>query len=823
MVTLMMNPKRKNYWLTTAAAMVFSFSLLAQSASVKGKIQSSDSTQNLSGVSVYLDGTNHGTISNGSGHFRLEEIPVGDYTLVISSIGYSPQRIAVQLSEGDVLTHRAFLEEWVNTLDAVNIISKGVTGIKDAPGSMHVLTPRVIEKFSYTDINRTLRSIPGINLQEEDGFGLRPNIGLRGTGVERSSKITVMEDGVLMAPAPYAAPAAYYFPTIGRMQGIEVLKGSSQIKYGPYTTGGAINLISTQIPSEFGGRIHMIGGSFGGRNLHAYVGNSHKNVSYLVETFQFGSEGFKKLDGGGNTGFSKQDYLAKVRVNTNADAKYYQSLTFKVGQSAESSNETYLGLSESDFSANPLRRYAASQIDHMATTQHQYSISHSIRFPKVAELTTTAYRSDFSRNWYKLDKVVDSSGAKTSISSILDDPNSYANAFAILNGGSSLNSNALHVKANNRDYYAQGIQTNLSLDFKTGKLSHKADIGVRVHQDQIDRFQWVDEYAMVNNVMLKSSAGTPGTESNRVETANAIASYIQYRIKYRKFTFTPGLRYENIHLKRLDYGKSDPDRTESNLSNRSNWVQALIPGAAIDYQHSKFFSAFVGVHQGFAPAGSKDGAEPEQSVNYEAGIRYAKNALSGQVVYFINDYENLLGADLNAAGGAGSGNLFNGGQAITQGVEFQASQDLIWKNEDSKYSLPLSVVYTFTEGHFENDFSSDFEGWGSVAAGDHLPYLANHQFSVILGIEHHKFSANVSGRFVDEMRTNPGQGAIPSNEKTDAYFVLDASASYNLHKYISLFGNMTNISDETYVVARRPAGLRPGMPRAFNLGLKVNF
>lgn len=135
------------------------------------------------------------------------------------------------------------------------IVIVGLKGdVRQVAGSAAVITTQALQVQDYSDLHRVLRAIPGVNIQEEDGYGLRPNIGLRGAGLDRSANVLIMEDGILAAPAPYAAPAAYYTPFMGRRAGVEVIKGAAGVRYGPRTQGGSINLLSTPIPDSFGGR-----------------------------------------------------------------------------------------------------------------------------------------------------------------------------------------------------------------------------------------------------------------------------------------------------------------------------------------------------------------------------------------------------------------------------------------------------------------------------------------------------------------------------------------------------------------------------------------
>lgn len=685
------------------------------------------------------------------------------------------------------------------------------------PGSASYIGRIDLKKQHYSDINRVLRSISGVNIQEEDGFGLRPNIGFRGTGVERSSKITLMEDGVLIAPAPYAAPAAYYFPTINRMSSVEVRKGSSQIKYGPLTTGGALNLISTRIPYELTGNAEVSIGEFNSRKVYASLGSTYKNFGFLVETAQASNEGFKNLDFGGDTGFDVKDFLGKFMVRTNPTAPVYQKLEFKIGVYDELSDETYLGLTDSDFDSNPFRRYAGSQNDLMDADQTQVSLRHFAQFSPSLDITTTIYRNDFNRNWYKLDKV-----DGVSISSILNNPEDQSSAYNTIIGESSAD-NALSVKANNREYYSRGIQSVFGTRFSIMGTESELEIGARYHEDEMDRFQWVDGFRMENGSMILTNSGTPGTDSNRLESAQALAFFIQDKITFKNWTITPGLRFENIKLKREDFGKTDVERTGTDISIKEHDLNVFLPGLGVNYQISENLNVFTGLHKGFAPPspGSSEGTDSEESVNYELGTRFANSTLNFEIVGFFNNYSNLLGSDLAAGGGSGTNEQFNAGEVHVLGTEFSLSVNLM--SESSDLQLPVHVNYTFTSSTFQNSFDSSYDPWAEVSEGDEMPYLPKHQGGISLGALYKKFDLNVNGSGTGKMRTVAGQGSIENNLGTDSYFIADLSVGYQLNKTANLFVDIRNITDKTYIVSRRPAGVRPGLPRMLLGGIKLQF
>ena len=698
-------------------------------------------------------------------------------------------------------------------LDEVIIKGNTILGnkfvAKNRTGAAYYLSTDELAQFDYTDINRALSKISGINFYEEDGFGLRPNISIRGTSPERSSKIAIMEDGILISPAPYSASSAYYFPSVARMQAIEVLKGSSQIQYGPYTTGGAINFVSTEIPEKFRGKISTSFGSFKTGQTHATIGNSSEKFGYMFEILNYNSDGFKSLNDDLNTGFDINEITSKIKFvpkTPNID----QSFELKFHTYDEISNETYLGLTETDFQKNPYLRYPGSEKDKMSAEHKQYVLTHELFVNEKIKITSNFYENRFKRNWYKLDDVVQNNNSQK-ISKVISNPSQFSEHLKILSGELDYE-NALKVKANNREYISRGIQTKIDYHwYGKNESFNDLELGIRIHYDEEDRFQWEDIYNINNGFMALESYGEKGSQGNRISFANSFASYIMYKYKFKGLTISPRIRYESIKLGRDDFGKSNPLRNIENLSTRENKVSVLIPGVGFNYTFSNNLSVFGGIHKGYSPPGSSDGQKAEESVNSELGIRFSTKKLNGEIIAYRNDYSNLLGNDLAATGGFGEMDPFNAGKALVNGFEVLLNTSI------SKY-IPISFSYTLTDAKFLTSFGSTQDIWGEVNNGDQIPYIPKHQFSSSLSYRISKLDINLNASYNGKFST-----LANGTEEISSYLILDLSMKYRIKKDIFLKSKILNLLDKKYVVSKAPAGLRPGHPFGIYTGIEYKF
>lgn len=723
-------------------------------------------------------------------------------------------------------------------LEHIQILGRS-NKLRTESGSATLIDELELEKFEYDDIHRVLANVPGVNIRQEDGYGLRPNIGFRGVTPERSKKINILEDGVLIGPAPYSAPAAYYFPSVNRMTSVEVFKGPAAIKYGPNTVAGTINLTTRAVPDSSEGQIEFGFGSDGYRKTQGFYGNSFEigqgqRLGFLVDAVKSQADGFKDIDNAAtslydeDSGFEKNDFMFKL--NYGFDRGLFgldgsQIVELKVSKSDENSNETYLGLTDADFAATPYRRYAATQAGNMDWEHDQVQLTHHFQSEAVS-LTTRLYKNDFERAWRKVNNFVNTGNAATerTIQEILANPEEGINAnyYQVLTGQKDSESlfEQIVVGTNDRSYFSKGIQTDLKLNLNLFNTEHLVSTGVRYHQDRIDRDHFEQNYLMTSGVMTPSSQGPKFTTVNYEET-DAISIYLEDTIKLGKLMLTAGGRGEILDSRyQNEAAGKEADWLEKETT---TWLYSV----SAFYHLNNETGLFAGVHEGYVPTSPKQAAEikPEESTNYEIGARYNDGRTKFESVFFFNDFNNLkescsFSTSASCASTTNIDQEYNGGEVDVSGLEFSLSST---ESLNGDYDLPWSITFTQTESEFKQDLNSTFELWGDVKAGDPVPYLPEQQLTVNLGIAANNWQVSLLVKYLGEMHEASGDNVTLSGQTTDSYTVVDLSASYDLQEYGSVYLKVDNITDETALVSRRPFGARPSKPQQLFVGYKYQF
>ena len=678
-------------------------------------------------------------------------------------------------------------------------------------GSATVLDEAALDTFEYDDPHELLLQVPGVYVRGEDGFGLRPNIGLRGTNPNRSAKVTLLEDGVLFGPAPYSAPAAYFFPQMARMVGVEVFKGPAALLYGPQTIGGALNFLSREVPDGPEGEIDVALGRFLQRRIHGWWGTSNRLGGFVLEALDTGSEGFKDIDDSSrDTGFGRTELVGRGFLQTSPTGRIYNRFELKLSFARERSAETYLGLSDDDFAANAYRRYASSELDNMEWWRTGAELQWRLEVGDHVQVITTAYRHDFQRTWFRANRFRDG----PSFHSVLTSPNGFnQDWYRILSGqdDSASDEEALLLVNNDRRFVSQGLQTRARIDAETGVVHHEVELGARVHHDQVRRDQVETAYAMSGGHLVALDEEESPISDN-TGNALAVSGYAVYGLSFFDLTLTPGIHVEYI-------ATSLEDRLAGET--RSEEQTVVLPGIGLQYTFLERWGVLAGVHRGFSPVspGNGDTAEPEFSVNYELGARFRdeERDLHVEAIGFLNDYSNLLVTCTSSSGCAAEDvdRQYNAGSAWVWGVEIAGD----WRPELGSVAVPVKLSYTYTGTRFRDEFTSGSPGYEYVEEGDPLPYVPEHQAHLQLGIEHARVGGNVAFNVISPMRESTDD-TLP---ETDLQVLMDAIVWGQLTERLRVYVRGQNLLDQRAISARRPFGARPVAPLSVMAGARVTL
>jgi len=701
----------------------------------------------------------------------------------------------------------------------------GKDRIFELVGSAAYVDAEDIRKHSESNINRILAKVPGVYVREEDGYGLFPNISIRGVDGGRSAKVTIMEDGVLMAPASYSAPSAYYSPAVGRMSGVEVLKGSSQVKYGPHTTGGVLNYLSTEIPSEREFYAKMTYGEDNTFFTQTYFGDTVQTENglfgYLLELHYHRSDGFRNIQGQGGqtTGFERIEPM--IKLFWEPDTALKQRFEFKFGSSDFDADETYLGVSEADAKRGLRDRYSASQFDNIDTEHYRTYLKYTAEPTEDLKFEVTGYYNQFNRNWYKLNKV-----DGVSLDKALLDFGGGLGSLDALKG--RVAGSQIGVKANNREYEAYGVQSAAQYDFDTSAVHHSVVGGVRLHTDSVRRYQWEDTYTSDGNGDYGSMVpGVKGDAGNRQQETDALAIFLEDSMKFGKTTIRPGVRYEHLKVSYYEISKSTDTPSRAKTSD-SGAYDVWSGGVGFSHDLTDEDMMYGGIYRGVSVAGPrahlKSGVDEETTLSYELGYRHQKDALSVDVAGFYTDYTNLIAHE---SVGGGTGEDQNAGDVTVAGVELMTTYDLAYDHEG--FALPIYLSATWTQSKFNTALASGGEDgiWAGAEVGNELPYVPEWQLAAGMSLLMEKWGANLDATYTGSQYGTAHNYSEPVDSarqgKLDDYILVDFSGYYQVTDHLRLLAGVNNLFDEEYVSTRVPYGPRIGRGRYLYTGFEVKF
>lgn len=775
---------------------------------VKGSIRSLEG-EPIPYANILVVGTVKGAYTDIDGNFQIYDLADGKYTLKISAVGFKPILEDIYIVKGQIRTLEFSFSEIGVEMPQVTIVSEKDRIFSKVSGAVTFIDKKEIENISPVSGNEVLRRSPGIHVVDEEGVGMRVNIGIRGLDPDRSRSVLVLEDGVPVALAPYGEPELYYTPAIDRMVGIEILKGSGQILYGPQTIGGVVNYLTPNPPSEQEGSVRIQGGQGGFFSGLVNYGNTYGNTGIQVNMLK------KQAQNIGPTEFDITDFNTKFLFNMNEKSE----LGVKLGVYNEVSNSTYIGINQVMYDRGGEDFVRMAPDDLLDVKRYSLSFSHKYRFSENVKLRTIAYGYTTTRNWNRQDFTSNAAN------------NAPANWTGVTWGSTEVPGGAIFMRNStgnrNRQFEVAGFEPRLEIKHDLFGRKNDMVVGTRLLYERAFEQR-------VNGTKVGVKSGN--LVEDEIRSGQAISAYAENKLQLtEKLLLSGGIRMENFNYERDINRRNFPGiGLMDTVLVAGNSITEIIPGLGFNYRPNVKVSVFGGVHKGYAPPRTKDAItsmgnaldlDAEESWNYEFGFRSdLMRWLFLEMTGFRMDFSNQIIPVAESAGGIGFG-VVNAGATLHQGIEsalvFDIGQLMGFKSVNLQYDINATYVQsTFSEDRFKGDININ---------GNRTPYAPEWFINTALTFESNmglgaRVTANyVGNQFTDEINSivlsvDGRTGEIPS------YFLMDANVFYNVDKWNSRFNlSVKNIFNERYIANRRPQGIRVGIPRFITMGYEFRF